>query len=42
MDKYIIEIFNKCCEHYGISKFKGDYPALIIKSDEEDLLSGEY
>ena len=42
MEDYIIEVFNKCCEHYGLSKFKRDYPSLCIKHDEEDLLSGEY
>ena len=42
MEELAVKVFNVSCEHLGVSKFKREYPSLLIKNDEEDLLSGEY
>ena len=39
---YIKHVFNRCSLHYGKSKYKKNYPTLILEIDEEDIMGGYY
>ena len=41
-EEYIREVFDKCKEHLGLSKYQKNYPHLSFIYNEDELMGGYY
>lgn len=42
LEEHVLNVFEACKKHYGLSKHQKDFPTVLIETEEEDIMGGYY